>query len=91
MAIQYPVIKKGRFVSRPNRFVIFMEMDGKIVKAHMPNPGRMRELLFPGSRFTRHPMPKKVAARSTASLVSTGKANRCRLILPVRMTPRSGL
>lgn len=59
MAIQYPVIKKGRFVSRPNRFVIFMEMDGKIVKAHMPNPGRMRELLFPGVMLYAAPHAKE--------------------------------
>lgn len=47
--IQYPQIRKGRFVSRPNRFVILLEMDGAVVRAHMPNPGRMRELLFPGT------------------------------------------
>ncbi len=46
--IAYPSIVKGRFVSRPNRFVILMDIGGTIVRAHMPNPGRMRELLFPG-------------------------------------------
>lgn len=42
-------IRKGRFLRRPNRFVIEMELDGETVRAHMPNPGRMRELLFPGT------------------------------------------
>lgn len=48
MEKEYSVIKKGRFLRRPNRFVIDMEIDGEPVRAHMPNPGRMRELLFPG-------------------------------------------
>lgn len=48
--MEYPqgAVIRGKFLSRPNRFVIFMEIGGEPVKAHMPNPGRMRELLFPG-------------------------------------------
>lgn len=42
-------IKKGIFVSRPNRFVARVEIQGKTELCHMPNPGRMRELLFPGT------------------------------------------
>lgn len=40
--------KQGVFLHRPNRFVAECLLDGKTVRAHMPNPGRMRELLFPG-------------------------------------------
>ena len=40
--------KQGVFLRRPNRFVAECLLDGKTVRAHMPNPGRMRELLFPG-------------------------------------------
>lgn len=40
--------KQGVFLHRPNRFVAECLVDGKTVRAHMPNPGRMRELLFPG-------------------------------------------
>ena len=36
-------------VSRPNRFVARVEIQGKTELCHMPNPGRMRELLFPGT------------------------------------------
>jgi len=36
------------FVSRPNRFVITAELNGKKVRCHCPNPGRMTECLFPG-------------------------------------------
>ena len=40
--------KQSVFLHRPNRFVAECLVDGKTVRAHMPNPGRMRELLFPG-------------------------------------------
>lgn len=39
---------KAEFISRPNRYLIHALLNGEIVKAHCPNPGRMTELLFPG-------------------------------------------
>ncbi len=39
---------KGRFVKRLNRFVILCLIGSKQVRAHLPNPGRLRELLLPG-------------------------------------------
>ena len=44
----YSKVLRGRFIDRPNRFVSHVEIDGKVALCHMPNPGRMRELLFPG-------------------------------------------
>lgn len=41
-------IQRGAFVDRPNRFIAHVALDGDIVTCHMPNPGRMWELLFPG-------------------------------------------
>lgn len=41
------VIYKGYFVDRPNRFIARVRVDDDIVVCHMPNPGRMWELLFP--------------------------------------------
>lgn len=43
----YSEIKEARFRSRLNRFVIVCEVDGEVKLAHLPNPGRMWELLFP--------------------------------------------
>ncbi|MFW5747916.1 MAG: DNA/RNA nuclease SfsA [bacterium] len=40
---------EGTFLSRPNRFVIEAETHTGIVRAHCPNPGRMQELLLPGT------------------------------------------
>ena len=42
------IIRKGSFTDRPNRFIVHAELDGRMVTCHMPNPGRMWELLFPG-------------------------------------------
>lgn len=37
----------ARFISRPNRFVAYVEIDGKEEKVHVKNTGRCRELLIP--------------------------------------------
>jgi sugar fermentation stimulation protein A len=39
---------KARFISRPNRFTAVCELEGSIVNAYLPNPGRPWELLHPG-------------------------------------------
>lgn len=39
---------QARFHSRPNRFLIRCEWNGKIISAFLPNPGRLQELLLPG-------------------------------------------
>ncbi len=41
-------LREGRFIARPNRFVVEAEMGGRPVRAYLPNPGRLRELLYPG-------------------------------------------
>jgi sugar fermentation stimulation protein A len=41
--------KRAFFVSRPNRFTITCRLDGKVVQAFLPNPGRLLELLLPGA------------------------------------------
>lgn len=41
-------IIKGTFVKRPNRFVVHCITGEGIVAAHLPNPGRLWELLLPG-------------------------------------------
>ena len=43
--MKYRNITKGKFLSRPNRFVAYAEIDGRIEKCHVKNTGRCRELL----------------------------------------------
>ena len=40
---------KAEFVVRENRFRAEVLLDGEPVKVHVPNSGRMRELLYPGA------------------------------------------
>ncbi|HFD39115.1 MAG TPA: DNA/RNA nuclease SfsA [Anaerolineae bacterium] len=41
---------EGRFLSRENRFRVTVEVGGQAVAAHLPNSGRLGELLTPGRR-----------------------------------------
>jgi len=41
-------LRKARFVKRLNRFAVECFIDDTIVQAHLPNPGRLWELLLPG-------------------------------------------
>lgn len=44
---------RARFVDRPNRFLLRVVLAGsdpdEVVEAHLPDPGRLRELLLPGA------------------------------------------
>ena len=39
--------EKAIFLRRPNRFVLICNLNGKVIKAFLPNPGRLWELLLP--------------------------------------------
>jgi len=41
-------IIEGRLIERPNRFLGVVDINESQVKAHIPNPGRMYELMVPG-------------------------------------------
>ena len=47
--MQYQRIEKGRFLSRPNRFIAHVELNGRTEIVHVKNTGRCRELLKPGA------------------------------------------
>ncbi|MCX7730934.1 MAG: DNA/RNA nuclease SfsA [Candidatus Caldatribacterium sp.] len=42
------MFRKARFCARLNRFVVLCEEDGRVFPAHLPNPGRLWEILLPG-------------------------------------------
>lgn len=44
----YSSVRTGRFVSRPNRFIAIVEVDGVDTVCHVKNTGRCKELLVPG-------------------------------------------
>ena len=45
----YQNMVAGTFLSRPNRFIAKVEIDGREETVHVKNTGRCRELLIPGS------------------------------------------
>lgn len=47
--MKYKKIQKAKFLSRPNRFIAYVELDGKQEKVHVKNTGRCRELLTEGA------------------------------------------
>ncbi len=47
--MKYSEIVRGTFVSRPNRFIARVEIEGTERTVHVKNTGRCRELLVPGA------------------------------------------
>lgn len=48
--MKYKKVIEGVFISRPNRFVANVEINGKEEVCHVKNTGRCKELLIPGAR-----------------------------------------
>ena len=47
--MRYDNIVRGRFLSRPNRFIALVDIDGAETVCHVKNTGRCHELLVPGA------------------------------------------
>ena len=55
--MKYGKTVKGKFISRPNRFIAYVEIlkegekkeETEVVQSHVKNTGRLRELLIPGA------------------------------------------
>lgn len=47
--MNYERIRKALFIKRPNRFVAYVDVDGKRETVHVKNTGRCAELLIPGA------------------------------------------
>lgn len=48
--MHYETIVEGKFLSRPNRFIAQVEINGQEETVHVKNTGRCKELLLPGAR-----------------------------------------
>ena len=64
MKIKGPLIK-AVFIERPNRFITIIEIGGEKHNSHLPDPGRLKELLIPGASLLVRPAPEN-KERSTA-------------------------
>lgn len=48
--LRYSRVLESRFISRPNRFIAKVEIDGHEETVHIKNTGRCKEILVPGCR-----------------------------------------
>lgn len=74
--MRFPPLVEGRFIKRLNRFAALVDVERREYLAHVPNSGRMGELLVPGFRVLLLPAPPG-ANRKTSfdlALVDTGNA-----------------
>ena len=62
-------MEKAKFHSRPNRFIVEVMYKNELLVCHLPNPGRMQELLIPNSTvfITFHSSPNR---KTKASVVA---------------------
>jgi sugar fermentation stimulation protein A len=63
--VRFPPLVEGRFIKRLNRFAALVDINRREHMAHVPNSGRMEELLVPGYRVLLAPAPRP-SARKTA-------------------------
>ena len=68
MKIEGPLIK-GRFHSRPNRFLTVVEIDGELVQSHLPDPGRLKELLLPDAELYLRPVSDEIPRKTRFTTV----------------------
>lgn len=75
--MEYEKIVEGRFISRPNRFIAHVEVDGRTVVSHVKNTGRCRELLLPGARvfLEYHPEAAEGKRKTAYDLIGVYKGD----------------
>lgn len=73
--MNYNSIVEAKFIERPNRFIAYCEVNGKIEKVHVKNTGRCRELLTPNCvvYLEESDNPNR---KTKYSLISVQKGNR---------------
>lgn len=73
--MEYRDVVRCRFLSRPNRFIALVELDGAETVCHVKNTGRCRELLTPGAWV--YLTPGAAPGRKTAyDLIAVEKGSR---------------
>lgn len=74
--MEYKNIVKGKFISRPNRFIAEVEINGETVRCHVKNTGRCRELLIPGADVYLEDFDGRMGSRKLRySLIAVRKGN----------------
>ena len=77
----------ARFLERPNRFLAIVDVEGRRVEAHLPDPGRLKELLVPGRRVWVR--PARGEGRRTAFTLALAEAPTGELVSLVTTLPNA--
>ncbi len=72
----YQRMHKGRFLSRPNRFVAWVELEGREILCHVKNTGRCRELLLPGTEVWLQQAEEGSSRKTAFDLIAVRKGER---------------
>lgn len=76
--MRYDNITEGRFISRPNRFIAQVSINGTVRTVHVKNTGRCRELLVPDAKVYLagpYPPPRRTAYDLVAVEKVTDRGN----------------
>lgn len=73
IVIRYENITEGRFISRPNRFIANVLIDGRTETVHVKNTGRCRELLTDNARVILQHFPDSPARKTKYDLIAVYK------------------
>jgi len=71
----YGKIKEAVFISRPNRFLAEVLVDGTLQSVHVKNTGRCRELLYEGVKVYLEDHGDTVVRKTRYSLITVEKAD----------------
>ena len=74
--MRFPPLVEERFIKRLNRFAALVDVERREYLCHVPNSGRMEELLVPGFRVLMVPAPEGTQRKTSfdLALVDTGGA-----------------
>ncbi len=81
-------IAEGRFLERPNRFIIWLEIAGERVKAHCPTSGRIGELTVPGTPMLARRRPDARPDQATQWSVIAGRHHGTWVVIDTQMVNR---
>lgn len=73
--MKYKNMQRAVFLSRPNRFIAIINLDGKELVCHVKNTGRCKELLVPGAEIMVQ-MAENPNRKTSCDLISVWKGER---------------
>ena len=73
--MEYTDVRAATFLVRPNRFVAYVELEGRRQICHVKNTGRCKELLVPGCRVYLQ-KAQNPARRTPYDLIAVEKGDR---------------